>query len=79
MDIKQCLNINEDDRCRFEELYARYRMLHEQPDRCRPMIIVNTPVVLPTWEERLADPLVMLRSELDQIRPHPASGHPERL
>jgi hypothetical protein len=58
------------DRSRFADVYARYRMLHEQPGRCRPMIIVNAPVPLPSWEERLADPLVMLRSELDQLRPH---------
>lgn len=35
------------------------------------MIIVNTAIQgLPTWEERLADPLVMLRAELDSLRPH---------
>lgn len=58
------------DQSRFADVYARYRLLHEQPECCRPMIIVNTPVPLPSWEERLADPLVMLRSELDELRPH---------
>ena len=35
------------------------------------MIIINPPEpVSPSWEERLADPLVMLRSELDELRQH---------
>jgi hypothetical protein len=35
------------------------------------MIIVNTPVDgIPTWEERLADPLVMLKAELEVLQSH---------
>jgi uroporphyrinogen-III decarboxylase len=71
MNLKTYLRIDDTARARFEDLYARYRLLHDAPERCRPMIIVNTPVAgLPTWEERLADPLVMLRAELEQLRPH---------
>ncbi len=71
MSLREHLKINDTDRCRFEDLYGRYRLLHDAPDQCRPMIIVNTPVQgLPTWEDRLADPLVMLRAELDSLRPH---------
>ncbi|MEI6083153.1 MAG: uroporphyrinogen decarboxylase family protein [Verrucomicrobiota bacterium] len=55
----------------FEDVYRRYRLLHTDPANCTPMIIINAPVEqIPTWEQRLADPLVMLRAELDQIRPH---------
>lgn len=65
------LTITDADRNRFEALYSDYRMQREDPARCRPMIIVNTPIEgLPTWEERLADPMAMLRAELDQLRPH---------
>ncbi len=53
-----------------DDVVARYRLLHDDPAGCRPMIIINTPVQLPTWEARLADPLVMLRAELDLLRPH---------
>jgi hypothetical protein len=54
-----------------QDVYRRYRLLHDDPQHCRPMIIVNTPVDgLPTCAERLADPLLMLRAELDAIRPH---------
>ena len=71
MNLKTYLRIDDSDRARFEELYARYRMLHAAPQQCRPMIIISTPVDgLPTWEERLADPLVMLAADLDQLRPH---------
>ena len=71
MNLKTYLRIDDSDRARFEELYARYRMLHAAPPQCRPMIIISTPVDgLPTWEERLADPLVMLAADLDQLRPH---------
>ena len=34
------------------------------------MLIINTPVRVPSWEARLADPLVMLQAELDLLRPH---------
>ncbi|MDT8390448.1 MAG: uroporphyrinogen decarboxylase family protein [Lentisphaeria bacterium] len=65
------LTVTEADRSRFEALYNDYRMQTEDPARCRPMIIVNTPVTgLPTWEQRLADPMVMLHAELDALRPH---------
>lgn len=65
------LTVTDADRSRFEALYADYRMQSEDPAHCRPMIIVNTPVAgLPTWEERLADPMVMLRAELEALRPH---------
>lgn len=66
-------NLSLDDRQleRFDDMYNRYRLLHEDPEGCRPMIIINAPVEgLPTWEERLADPLVMLGAELDALRPH---------
>jgi len=71
MNLKTCLQINNAELRRFEDIYARYRQLYEAPANCRPMIIINTPVAgLPSWEERLADPLVMLRTELDSLRPH---------
>jgi hypothetical protein len=69
--LKTYLTIDETVKKHLADVYARYRLLHEQPEMCRPMFIVNTPLTgQPTWEERLADPLVMLRAELDAIRPH---------
>ncbi len=71
MRLNDYLLLGEADRTRLEDVYARYRRLYEEPDRCRPMIIVNTPVRgVPSWETRLADPMVMLRSGLDSLRPH---------
>ena len=71
MNLTEYLRIGDGDLQRFEDLYARYRLLHQAPDRCRPMLIVTPPVEnLPPWEERLADPLTMLKAELDQLRPH---------
>lgn len=74
MDLKNYLPIDDGQLQRFEDMYARYRLLHDSPESCRPMIIVNTPVNAPSWEARLADPVVMLRSELDGLRPHLAVG-----
>ena len=69
--MKNYLQINDKQLVFFEKLYQRYHELHLSPETCRPMIIVNTPVDnLPVWEERLADPEVMLRAELDSLRPH---------
>jgi hypothetical protein len=58
-------------RARLSDMYRRYRRLVEDPEGCLPMIIVSTPVRdLPTWEERLADPQVMLEAEIADLRPH---------
>lgn len=54
----------------YADMYARYRRLYADPDACQPMFIVNTPLTQPTWEERLADPFVMLRAEINALRPH---------
>ncbi len=58
-------------RARLARLHARYRRLWESPRSCRPMVIVATPISgLPRWEERLADPRVMLEAEMAELRPH---------
>jgi hypothetical protein len=65
------MNLSQAQHRRLSALYDRYRLLYADPDRCQPMFIINTPLEsVPTWEERLADPMVMLRSELDAIVPH---------
>lgn len=70
MNLKEYLAIDDCER-RFADVYARYQRLHTDPENCVPMIIVNTPVHgIPTWEERLADPLVMLQAELAALCPH---------
>lgn len=71
MDLKNYLLIDDYQLKRFERIYAQYKMLYEDPDNCSPKIIVDVPVAdLPTWEERLADPLIMLKAELDTLRSH---------
>lgn len=75
MRLNDYLKIGESARARFEDMYARYRRLYDEPDKCYPMIVVNTPVHgIPSWEDRLADPMVMLRAELDALRPHVEIG-----
>lgn len=76
VDLKHYLPMDADQLCRFEALFARYRRLHSDPERCMPMIIINPPEEpeAPSWEERLADPLVMLQSELEELRQHMEIG-----
>lgn len=63
--------ISAQDQERLENVYADYRLLWEDPDDCRPMIVVNTPAEnAPAWEQRLADPMVMLQAELDALHRH---------
>jgi len=64
------LTLSDEHHAYYADLYARYRRLYTDPDDCEPMFIINTPLEPPTWEERLADPLVMLRAEIDALRPH---------
>jgi hypothetical protein len=69
--VRDYLALTDEQYRRLDDLYTRYRLLYTDPDHCRPMFIVNTPLDnQPTWEERLADPLVMLRAELDALRLH---------
>ncbi|NOY08115.1 MAG: hypothetical protein GXP33_04655 [Spirochaetes bacterium] len=69
--MKDYLHIDDAELQRFKDMYARYKLLYESPDNCSPMFIINVPVPgLPSWEERLADPMVMLKAELDVLRPH---------
>ena len=71
MNVKDYLRIDAASQARLEDVYARYKLLHDEPESCYPMVIVNTPVQgLPSWEDRLAVPMVMLRAELDALRPH---------
>ena len=71
MDLRHYLEIDAEQRDRFEGMYARYKQLYMDPEGCSPMFVINTPLQdQPTWEERLADPWVMLKAELDALRPH---------
>jgi len=69
-ELREYLKMDSRGLDRLKDLRARYRKLYETPSACQPMIIVETPTQLPCWEERLADPAVMLRAELDSLRPH---------
>ena len=51
---------------RFEGLTRRYQQSYQDPDHCLPMFTISVPPRNAiTWEERLADPMVMLRACLD--------------
>ncbi|HEX3000023.1 MAG TPA: uroporphyrinogen decarboxylase family protein [Armatimonadota bacterium] len=69
--LQDYLPISDAQRQRFAEMYRRYRRLYEDPEHCLPLFLINVPAPnLPTWDERLADPDVMLKAELDTLRPH---------
>lgn len=54
----------------IKDVRRRYKKLFTSPEDCDPMIIVNTPVEVAPWEELLSDPITMLKSEIDKLRPH---------
>lgn len=74
MQWKEDWTLTETQRRQYEVLYAGYRKMHEEPGRAEPLFIINTPLKLPTWEDRLSDPLVMLAAELEQVRAHASLG-----
>lgn len=69
--LRDYLPLDDRQHARLERLETHYRSFVEQPEQAGPLCIVQTPVDgLPTWEERVADPRLMLRAELDSLRPH---------
>jgi len=69
--LNDYLRISDSGHSRFERLYEGYRRFYEDPDDAEPKIIINVPPQNPpSWEEQLADPLLMLAVGLDQIRSH---------
>jgi hypothetical protein len=66
-----CSRINSAQLERLEALREQYKLLYNEPDACRPMIIVNINNREDvSWEEKLTDPLVMLQSKLREIKDH---------
>lgn len=56
---------------RLENLYAKYKRLYTDPENCSPRIIVKVPVAnRPKIKDMLDDPLLMLKTELEDLRPH---------
>ncbi|OGV66431.1 MAG: hypothetical protein A2498_16150 [Lentisphaerae bacterium RIFOXYC12_FULL_60_16] len=72
MDLKRYLRLDDKVREHLADVDRRYRMMYEDPANAEPMFVVNvaSSVPVPTWEERLADPMVMLKAELDGLRSH---------
>lgn len=69
-DLQHYLRIDDRQQVRLMDVMARYKRLYTEPEQCMPMLIAEIPVDQPEWQERLADPRVMLRAELDALRPH---------
>lgn len=71
MNLKDYLVIDDKQKKRIKDLHKSYRRMYEDPEHCHPMIIVDVMVEnLPGIEERLVDPKVMLKAQLDEMRPH---------
>ncbi len=63
--------ITDDQRDRLDRLDAAYRLMADDPQHCRPKIIINTPVAgLPNPKVQGEDPDLMLACELAQLQPH---------
>ncbi len=71
MGLKSSLVITDQGLEYFEKLYVGYRKMYEAPAESSPKFIVDTPrKPLASVAEMLDDPLLMLRDELDALRPH---------
>lgn len=50
--------------CRYDRVYNAYRQMYGDPDHREPKFIAALPSEYnPVWEERLADPAVMLKAD----------------
>ncbi len=72
MSLRNYINFNDYQRKRIDAVYERYKKMYLDPDNCTPMFIVTilASKELPVWEERLRDPIVMLKAQLDSLIPH---------
>jgi uroporphyrinogen-III decarboxylase len=71
MNLNRILTLDDNQLNRIEELSKQYKMMYEEPQHCSPMFIINGPSQnLPTWEERLKDPIKMLQAQLERLRFH---------
>jgi len=69
--MKDYINMNSEQIERLESVKRRYKQLYDDPANCDPMIIINVDLKSDlTWEEKLSDPMVMLKSKLDEIKLH---------
>lgn len=69
--MKNYVTIDAKQLQRLESVRDGYKRLYEQPRQCRPMIIINIVGSMAiSWEEKLSDPLVMLKAKLDDIKLH---------
>lgn len=69
--MRNYIQIDSKQRKRLDEVRDAYKALYQSPKQCRPMFIINVRAEnSPTWEQKLADPLVMLKSQLDNIASH---------
>jgi hypothetical protein len=68
--LNEHFNISDEQLARLEILTADYKKLYAEPDSCCPKIIVNTPVDVPTVQEQVNDPAIMLYSELVRVQSH---------
>ncbi|HPQ46562.1 MAG TPA: uroporphyrinogen decarboxylase family protein [Clostridia bacterium] len=59
---------------RYRQIYKRYRGMRLEPERSRPMFVINTPVQQHTWEEKLESPSIMLEDDLRVIKTHSDIG-----
>ena len=71
--LKDYIVLTPEQRQRLQSTYQRYRLLYQDPANSSPMITVavidhTQDIAPPTWEQMLADPLVMLKSQLDSIK-----------
>lgn len=69
--LREYVKITDAQHAHLQDVYRRYRLLYEDPDHCKPMIVIQAPCGLnaPPMEEQLADPLKALKWQLDNLRP----------
>jgi hypothetical protein len=74
MDLPSITAFEDKELERFQDIYKRYRQMRLEPDKSKPMFVINTPVDQHVWEEKLASPAIMLEDDLRVIKAHSDIG-----
>lgn len=74
MDYSKITDFSDKQLGNFQDIYRRYKEMYLSPEKSMPMFVINTPVEVHDWEDRLYDAGAMFEDELKIVKAHADIG-----